>query len=84
MGLQECSTFGKVLLWGIVAALMINGGLLAAKAPLPPVIRAAGLVQVLLGTALGGIVYRGGIVQDNEDRPEVEQPPSAAADSGAA
>lgn len=28
-------------------------------------------LQVLLGTALGGICYRGGIIQDNEDRPEV-------------
>ena len=32
------------------------------------------LPQVILGLALGGVVQRGGIVQDNEDRPEVAKP----------
>lgn len=49
VGLQQCSTFGKVLLWGIVAALMLNGGWLASRAALPPVVRAAGIVQARLG-----------------------------------
>ncbi|KAL4425751.1 hypothetical protein ABPG75_009767 [Micractinium tetrahymenae] len=71
VGLEQCSTAGKVALFGIVGALMLNGVWLAAQAALPPVIRAAGVVQVLLGTALGGVCYRGGIIQDNEDRPEV-------------
>ncbi|KAL4445848.1 hypothetical protein ABPG77_009047 [Micractinium sp. CCAP 211/92] len=71
VGLEQCSTIGKVVLFGIVGALMLNGAWLAAQPALPPVIRAAGVVQVLLGTALGGVCYRGGIVSDNEDRPEV-------------
>lgn len=47
-------------------------------------------LQVLLGTALGGVCYRGGIIQDNEDRPDVvkqgaaEQGGSATAPSGTA
>lgn len=116
-----------------MAALMGNGAWLASRGTLPPVIRAAGIVQVcsdglagwqpawfkaaravcgllsalqavrrcqpmlaapvfeslslcphcthrpqvLLGLALGGVVQRGGIVQDNEDRPEVAQPGSS-------
>ena len=39
-------------------------------------------MQVLLGTALGGICYRGGIVQDNEDRPE--KPAGEGGQEGAA
>jgi hypothetical protein len=46
VGLQQCSLLGKALLFGIVAALMINGGWLLARSNLPPVIRAAGAVQV--------------------------------------
>jgi hypothetical protein len=46
VGLQQCSILGKALLFGIVAALMINGGWLLARSNLPPVIRAAGAVQV--------------------------------------
>jgi hypothetical protein len=41
-------------------------------------------MQVLLGTALGGICYRGGIVQDSEDRPEVEKPAGEGGQEGAA
>jgi hypothetical protein len=112
VGLQQCSTRGKAILFGLVALLMANGAWLLASAGLPPVIRAGGLVQVrgrakrwrrtrrsgrrghgsvagqamaascpcclpstppcachlphlqiLLGTALGGICYRGGIIQ---------------------
>ncbi len=36
------------------------------------------LPQVVLGLALGGVVQRGGIVQDNEDRPEVAQPAASS------
>lgn len=77
VGLQQNTPLGKVILWGLVAALMGNGAWLASRGTLPPVIRAAGIVQVLLGLALGGVVQRGGIVQDNEDRPEVAQPGSS-------
>ena len=41
-------------------------------------------MQVLLGTALGGICYRGGIVRDSEDRPEVEKPAGEGGQEGAA
>lgn len=81
VGLQECSTLGKVFLWGVVAFFMLNGAFLASRGGLPPVVRAAGVVQVLLGTALGGVVWRGGIVDDNEDRPEVAQPPAGGSGS---
>jgi hypothetical protein len=81
VGLQQCSGSGKALLWGLVAAFLLNGGWLAARASLPPVIRAAGVVQLVLGLALGGVVSRGGIEGDNNDRPEVIR---AGGDQGAA
>lgn len=72
VGLQQCSGLGKAVLFGVVALLMLNGSWLALQGSLPPVVRAAGVVQVLLGTALGGICYKGGIVDDDsEERPEV-------------
>ena len=74
VGLAQCSTVGKGLLLAAVAGFMLNGGLLMANSGLPPVIRAAGVVQLLLGCALGGVCYKGGIVDDNADRPEVARP----------
>lgn len=82
VGTQECSPLGKVILWAVVAFFMLNGAWLASRGGLPPVVRAAGLVQVLLGTALGGVIWRGGIVDDNEDRPEVAQPAAAGGGGG--
>lgn len=41
-------------------------------------------MQLLLGTALGGVIWRGGIIQDNEDRPEVAQPGEAGQGGDAA
>lgn len=41
-------------------------------------------LQVLLGLALGGVVQRGGIQGDNEDRPEVAKPEGEAAAAAAA
>ena len=74
VGLAQCSTVGKGLLFAVVAGFMLNGGFLLANSGLPPVIRAAGVVQLLLGCALGGVCYQGGIIDDNADRPEVARP----------
>ena len=80
VGLQQTTPAGKFVLWGVVGALLLNGGWLFSQAALAPVLRAAGLVQVLLATALGGVIYRGGIMDDpdsNDDRPEVARPASS-------
>lgn len=49
VGLQQCSTSGKVILFGLVALFMANGAWLLANGSFPPVVRAAGAVQVRLG-----------------------------------
>eukprot|EP00887_Chlorella_sp_A99_P000964 scaffold5.g964.t1 len=80
-GAADAAGMDQFVLWAAVGALMLNGGWLLSQS-VAPVLRAAGLVQVLLATALGGVIYRGGVIEDpskNDDRPEVARP--AAADA---
>ena len=83
VGLQQCSTLGKVLLFGIVAALMLNGGWLTVNSTLPPVIRAAGVVQVrlqLAGCWWSGASDDGGIVHAAGGSRKATQAPLGFAD----
>jgi hypothetical protein len=78
VGLQRSSRGGVALVGGVVAALVVGGGWVLARAQAPAPARAAGVVCMLVGAVLAGVFYRGGIIDGEFDRPEV-QPPEAAA-----
>ena len=73
VGLQATSMLGKFLIFSIVSLLVVGGGFLAQRHQAPTPLRALGVLGMLLGAALGGTFWRGGIINDPEERPEVSK-----------
>lgn len=75
VGLQKTSNLGLALIASCVVALVGGGAFLAKSVAAPAHVKGAGLFCMLLGTALAGVFYRGGIMEgENYDRSEVMQP----------
>ena len=62
----------------LVGSLVLGGGYVLSRAAVPAPAKAAAVVAMLLGAALAGVFYRGGVVDfQADDRPEVQQPAAA-------
>lgn len=71
VGLEKTSSFGKLLIFSMVSAMIVGGSYMAQNAQLPTHLRSLGIVGILIGAAVGGVFWRGGIINDPEERPEI-------------
>lgn len=74
VGLQKTSMFGMGLIVVLVAFFLINGGFLLTRMNAPLPLRAAGGISLVVGFALAATFYKGGIVEEGGERPEVAAP----------
>jgi hypothetical protein len=62
VGLEKTSTLGIGIVVSLLGLLVVGGGWIMSSSTIPIPFRAAGLMAMLLGAALSGVFYRGGII----------------------
>lgn len=67
VGLERTSPLGIAIVVSLLGLFIIGGGWAMSNPTVPAPLRAAGLVAMLVGGALGGVFYRGGIIDDRAD-----------------
>lgn len=65
IGLKRTTPLGAALIFAVCAALVVGGGYTLYNTALPTPAKAAGIVAMLLGTALASVFIRGGVVDPN-------------------
>ena len=66
IGLKNTTPFGAALIFAICAGLVVGGGYTLQNSAMPTPAKAAGVVAMLLGTALASVFVRGGVVDPNQ------------------
>ncbi|GAB4817030.1 hypothetical protein N2152v2_004076 [Parachlorella kessleri] len=80
VGLERTSPLGLLLLTAVLSGLVGAGALAASRPSIPTAARALGALAALLGAGLTVCFWRGGQLEDNTDREEVQLPAEGAAD----
>jgi len=74
VGLEKTTPVGAAIIAAMVSGFVVGGGYVAQAVGAPVWVKGFGVLAMLVGAALAGVLFRGGVIDRNPyDRPEVLQ-----------